>query len=55
MAKYALGAIRDWRGAPHAKVGIGGLVSANTIAAGLQLIYGKDPAGRMLFLRLAID
>jgi hypothetical protein len=55
VAKYAIGVIRDWRVAPHAKFGVGGLASTNTIPANLRLVYGKDPAGRMLFLRLVID
>ena len=55
VGKVSLGAVRDWRLAPHAKIGLGGLVSFHRIPAGLEHAYGDAPKGAFGFLRLVID
>ena len=55
VGKLTVGAIRDWRVAPHAKVGLGALVTANHVPAALRHAYGDTPTGAMGFLRLVVD
>jgi hypothetical protein len=55
VAKASLGAIRDWRAAPHVKLGLGALYAWNRIPAGLEPSYGGDPHGGMVFLRLKVE
>jgi hypothetical protein len=54
-AKLSLGGVRDWRVAPHARFGLGGLYTFNRIPAGLRHAYGRSPDGAMIFTRLVID
>jgi hypothetical protein len=55
VAKASLGAVRDFRLGDHAAVGLGGLYAWNFIPRGLEPLYGGDPHGAMVFLRLKID
>ena len=54
-AKASLGVIRDWRLARRVRLGVGGLYSLNRLPEALEPLYGGDPGGTMLFLRLKID
>ncbi|HEU0099825.1 MAG TPA: hypothetical protein VFQ67_13765 [Allosphingosinicella sp.] len=55
VGKVSLGALRDFRAAPHVRLGIGGLWAFNFVPAALEPSYAGDPNGGMLFLRLRID
>ncbi|HYE27425.1 MAG TPA: hypothetical protein VEA61_04230 [Allosphingosinicella sp.] len=55
VVKLALGALHEFRAAPHVRLGIGGLWAFNFVPAALEPSYGGDPNGMMIFLRLAID
>jgi hypothetical protein len=55
VAKLSLGLVRDFRVAEHAKLGIGALVAANFVPAGLEASYAGDPKGAMAFVRLKIQ
>ncbi|HET9637983.1 MAG TPA: hypothetical protein VFP12_02135 [Allosphingosinicella sp.] len=55
VGKVSLGAMRDFRAAPHVRLGFGGLWAFNFVPAGLEPSYGGDRKGGMLFLRLKID
>jgi hypothetical protein len=55
VAKASLGAIRDWRITPHAKIGLGALVTANKIPDALKHAYGSSPTGGMGFVRLVVE
>ena len=55
VAKASLGVVRDWRLAEHVRFGLGGLYSVNQVPDALEPMYGGDPHGTMLFLRLKVD
>jgi hypothetical protein len=55
VGKVSLGAIRDFRVAPHVRVGLGTLFALNFVPEALDAAYAGDPRGAMLFLRLRID
>jgi hypothetical protein len=55
VGKVSLGALHDFRAAPHLRLGLGGLWAFNFVPAGLEPSYGGDENGAMLFLRLTID
>ena len=55
VAKASLGAIRDFPLAPHFKLGLGGLAAFSFAPGDLEPLYGGDPKGGMLFLRLRVD
>jgi hypothetical protein len=55
VAKASLGLIRDFRLAPHVRVGLGGLYAFNFVPDQLEALYDGDPEGVMLFVRLKID
>jgi hypothetical protein len=55
VAKVSLGLLRDFRVADHVRIGIGGLYALNFVPDTLEALYGGDPDGAMLFLRLKID
>ncbi|HEX8241606.1 MAG TPA: hypothetical protein VF574_17860 [Allosphingosinicella sp.] len=55
VGKVSLGALHDFRAAPHVRLGLGGLWAFNFVPAGLEPSYGGDREGAMLFLRLTID
>ena len=50
-----MGLIHDWRLADHVRFGVGGLYSLNQVPGALEPLYGGDPHGAMLFVRLKID
>jgi len=53
VSKVSGGAIYDFYRTDHAKIGIGGLVSAYDIPAPLRQFYG-DPTSGMVFMRLKV-
>jgi hypothetical protein len=55
VGKVSLGAIRDFRAAPHVRLGLGGLWAFNFVPAPLEAAYAGDRSGAMAFLRLVID
>ncbi|CAN5154171.1 hypothetical protein BH10PSE1_BH10PSE1_02460 [soil metagenome] len=55
VSKASIGAIRDWRLAPHVRFGLGGLYAINRVPTALAATYGENPDSAMLFLRLKID
>ncbi|HYJ82661.1 MAG TPA: hypothetical protein VEW26_07460 [Allosphingosinicella sp.] len=55
VGKLSLGAVHDFRAAPHVRLGIGGLWAFSFVPAGLEPSYAGDPKGGMLFLRVRID
>ena len=56
VSKASIGAIHDWRVAPHLKVGLGGLYAVNVVPGALAASYGGDtPTGAMAFVRLKVD
>jgi hypothetical protein len=55
VGKISVGAIRDFQLAPHLKIGVGALVSANFVPRPLGTLYGGDPQGAMAFIRLKVD
>jgi hypothetical protein len=55
VGKVSLGALHDFRAAPHVRLGVGGLWAFNFVPAGLEPSYGGDRDGAMLFLRVRID
>ena len=55
VGKLSVGAIHDWRVAPHLKIGLGGLYDWAFVPSPLRAAYGADPHGAMGFIRLKID
>jgi hypothetical protein len=55
VGKVSAGVVRYFRVAAHARIGAGGLYSLNSVPRGLELLYGSDPRGAMLFLRVVVD
>ena len=55
VGKVSLGAIRDFRVAPHVRLGLGGLYAFNFVPAALRASYGGNPDGAMAFIRLRVD
>jgi hypothetical protein len=55
VGKVSLGAIRDFRVAPHVRIGLGAQVSRNFVPAALEPLYAGDPRGAMAFIRLKVD
>lgn len=55
VQKASLGVIHDWTVSDNVRFGVGGLYSANRVPAALEPLYGGDPDGAMLFVRLRID
>ena len=55
VGKASLGAVRDFRLAPHLAIGPGGLVAQNFVPRALQASYGGDARGFMAFVRLKLD
>ena len=54
-ARSRSGAIRDFRVAPHVRLGLGGLYAFNFVPAPLRASYGGNPGGAMAFIRLRVD
>jgi hypothetical protein len=55
VSEVSIGAIHDWRAAPHLKIGLGGLYTFDFVPGALRAAYGDDPRGAMAFVRLKID
>jgi hypothetical protein len=55
VGKVSLGAIRDFRIAPHLRLGLGAQVTQNFVPAALEPLYAGDPRGAMAFVRLKLD
>jgi hypothetical protein len=55
VGKLSLGAIRDFRIAPHLRLGLGAQVTRNFVPAALEPLYAGDPRGAMAFVRLKLD
>jgi len=54
VGKLSAGAIRDFRVAPHLRLGIGALYAFDFVPASLRSSYGGNPEGAMAFLRLKV-
>jgi hypothetical protein len=55
VGKLSLGAIRDFRIAPHVRLGLGAQITQNFVPAALEPLYAGDPKGAMAFVRIKID
>jgi hypothetical protein len=55
VGKASVGAIRDFRVAPHLKLGVGALFALNFVPRPLDALYAGDPTGAMAFVRLKLD
>ena len=55
VGKVSLGAIRDFRVAPHVKLGVGALAASNFVPRPLKPFYAGDPKRAMAFLRVKVD
>jgi len=55
VSKASVGLVRDWRIAERVRFGLGGLYAVNRVPDSLEPLYGGDPDGAMLFVRLKID
>lgn len=55
VSKASVGAIHDWRLGDNVRLGLGALYTVNRVPAPLEPLYGLDPDGGMLFVRLKID
>ena len=55
VGKASIGAVRDFRVAPHLALGLGGLASLNFVPRALEASYGGDAKGFMAFVRLKLD
>jgi hypothetical protein len=55
VGKIGIGAIHDWRVAPHLKFGVGALYDWIFVPVPLRVAYGDDPHGTMAFVRLKLD
>ncbi|HEY5710521.1 MAG TPA: hypothetical protein VIT38_01395 [Allosphingosinicella sp.] len=55
VGKVSLGAVRDFRIAPHVRFGVGGLYAFNFVPSPLRALYGGQPNGTMAFIRLKVE
>jgi hypothetical protein len=55
VSKVSVGAVRDFRVARHASVGVGASYALDFVPRELDPLYGNDPSGAMLFARLKVD
>ncbi|RZJ01210.1 MAG: hypothetical protein EON90_04590 [Brevundimonas sp.] len=55
VAKASVGAVRDWRIGDNLRLGLGALYGVNRVPEALEPLYGGDPAGAMLFVRLKVQ
>jgi hypothetical protein len=55
VGKVSLGAIRDFRVAPHVRFGLGAQYALNFVPAALEALYDGEPNGAMAFIRLKIE
>lgn len=54
VAKASVGAVHDWRLSPITSFGLGALYARNRVPDALEGVYGGDPDGGMIFVRLKI-
>jgi hypothetical protein len=55
VGKISVGAIRDFRLAPHLRLGLGAQVTQNFVPTALDALYAGDPRGAMAFVRLKLE
>ena len=55
VSKASVGAVRDWRLAGNVRFGVGAAYSVNRVPDALETVYGGDPDGTTVFIRLKID
>lgn len=55
VGKISVGAVRDFRIAPHATMGLGALYAVNFVPRALEPAYGGDRDGAMAFVRLKLE
>jgi hypothetical protein len=55
VGKISLGGIRDFRVAPHVRLGVGALYALNFLPEALRALYGGRPDGAMAFIRLKVE
>jgi hypothetical protein len=55
VSKASVGAVRDWQVTDRVQLGVGALYSVNQVPAALEPVYGGDPDGGMVFLRLKVQ
>lgn len=55
VSKVSIGAVRDWQAAEHVRFGLGALYSLNRVPGALEPLYGGDPDGGMVFVRLTVE
>jgi hypothetical protein len=55
VGKISLGAVRDFRLAPHLAFGLGALAARNFVPSSLAALYGGDRNGAMAFVRVKVD
>ena len=54
VGKASVGAIRDWTLRDQVRFGLGALYAVNRVPGALEPVYGGDPDGGMVFVRLKI-
>ena len=55
VSKASVGAVHDWRVADNVRFGLGALYSVNQLPAALEPLYGGDPDGGMIFMRVKVQ
>ncbi|MFL6591261.1 MAG: hypothetical protein ACJ8GK_00955 [Luteimonas sp.] len=55
VSKLSVGAVRDVAIARHAVLGIGASYALDVVPRALDALYGDDPSGALLFVRLKVD
>lgn len=55
VSMASVGAVRDWRLAGNVRFGVGAAYSVNRVPDALETVYGGDPDGTTVFIRLKID
>jgi hypothetical protein len=55
VSKLSLGYVYDFASVAHARLGIGGVVSAYAVPGALDSVYGSNPRSFMLFMRAKLE
>ncbi|WP_439471466.1 hypothetical protein [Brevundimonas sp.] len=55
VAKASVGAVHDWRLSDNVRFGLGALYTVNQVPGPLEPLYGGDPDGGMLFMRMKVQ
>jgi hypothetical protein len=55
VSKASVGAVRDWQVAQNVRFGLGALYTVNQVPGALEPIYGGDPDGGMIFMRVKVQ